>query len=531
MKRLLAILTLGLGWVSILKAQNFTRYGTAQGLPAAKVRCLASDAEQNVWAGTERGLAKFTSADSTWRTFNAPELGQISALAVDRAGHVWVGTFHQGIKLVQVASNGQVLSQVEMPDFQRNKDLFINGIAIDKKGNKWLATAEGGVWMIDEAGKWTNFGMENQPRVFMTNTILSIAIDEDDVKWIGTDEGLLSTPDGQKWDTYELAGAINAVTADGKSQVCVSVLDRKGRTTLYCNRELFKNTNKAQVFRIQDILIHDNGTVWAAGTGLGQYVKNSRQTFDIDNSGFNSNLATCLASTQFKGERFVWIGTEDKGVYRLDFRAKQAKPAEPEAEPVLAQLEPAPPPQPEPEPIVARVDTKPVGNKPVNAPVDVPIRADVKPKKVEVVAVPQPEPEPEVKPAPKEEVVINNQKVKKGETINLEKITFVKGSDRLTDYLGADVLVKFMLDNPNVSIELAGHADKNPEPGHPEYQRISTYHLDLSRRRVETMVNYLVKKGVDPARIATQAYGGERPLVNAASPKNMRVELKVLNIN
>jgi outer membrane protein OmpA-like peptidoglycan-associated protein len=416
-----------------------------------------------------------------------------------------------------------------MPNFQNDKDLFINGIAIDKKGNKWLATAEGGVWMIDEAGKWSNFGMENQPRVFMTNTILSIAVDEDDVKWIGTDEGLLSTADGQNWDTYELAGAINAVTADGKSQVCVSVLDRKGRTSLYCNRELFKNTNKAQVFVIKDILIHENGTVWAAGTGLGQYVKNSRQTFDIDNSGLDSNLATSLASTTFKGERFVWIGTEDKGVYRLDFRAKQAKPAEPEAEPVLAQVEPAP--APEPEPVVARVDTKPVENKSAPAAVNVPIRADVKPKKAEVVAVPQPEPEPEVKPVAKEEVVINNQKVKKGETINLEKITFVKGSDRLTDYIGADVLVKFMVENPNVSIELAGHADKNPEPGHPEYQRISTYHLDLSRRRVETVVNYLVKKGVDPARIATQAYGGDRPIVNGASPKNMRVELKILNIN
>lgn len=71
-----------------------------------------------------------------------------------------------------------------------------------------------------------------------------------------------------------------------------------------------------------------------------------------------------------------------------------------------------------------------------------------------------------------------------------------------------DRLGRLLLDNPNITIELASHCD---------YRGPDTYNLDLSQRRAERVVQYLVDYGVEPARLTARGYGARQPKV--VSPK------------
>ncbi len=59
-------------------------------------------------------------------------------------------------------------------------------------------------------------------------------------------------------------------------------------------------------------------------------------------------------------------------------------------------------------------------------------------------------------------------------------------------------------DNPNVSIELAAHTD---------YKGKDQYNLRLSERRAQSVVDYLIKAGIDPRRLQPKGYGESQPKV------------------
>ena len=67
-----------------------------------------------------------------------------------------------------------------------------------------------------------------------------------------------------------------------------------------------------------------------------------------------------------------------------------------------------------------------------------------------------------------------------------------------------DDLVALLNDNPYCAIELSAHTDR--VGGQP-------YNLDLSQRRAESVVDYLVSQGIDPDRLTPVGYGKARPKV------------------
>ena len=64
--------------------------------------------------------------------------------------------------------------------------------------------------------------------------------------------------------------------------------------------------------------------------------------------------------------------------------------------------------------------------------------------------------------------------------------------------------MKMLDDNPNVSIELAAHTD---------YKGKDQYNLRLSERRAQSVVDYLIKAGIDPRRLQPKGYGESQPKV------------------
>jgi peptidoglycan-associated lipoprotein len=92
---------------------------------------------------------------------------------------------------------------------------------------------------------------------------------------------------------------------------------------------------------------------------------------------------------------------------------------------------------------------------------------------------------------------------------------------------GLDKLVKIMMDNPDIKVELGSHTDSRAK---------DAYNMKLSQKRAESAVNYIVSRGIKQERITAKGYG-ETMLVNRCKndvkcseeehQQNRRTEFKV----
>jgi outer membrane protein OmpA-like peptidoglycan-associated protein len=90
-----------------------------------------------------------------------------------------------------------------------------------------------------------------------------------------------------------------------------------------------------------------------------------------------------------------------------------------------------------------------------------------------------------------------------------------------------DSLVMIMQDNPDIYIELGSHTDA---------RQTDAYNMDLSQRRAQSAVDYIVSAGVTRDRITAKGYGESQLLIKNAKneaehQKNRRTEFKVLSYN
>lgn len=79
---------------------------------------------------------------------------------------------------------------------------------------------------------------------------------------------------------------------------------------------------------------------------------------------------------------------------------------------------------------------------------------------------------------------------------------FDKATLRPESTAALDKLVELLNQNPNVTIELAAHAD---------YKGSADYNKRLSQRRAESVVNYLISHGIASDRLTPVGYGKEKP--------------------
>lgn len=94
-----------------------------------------------------------------------------------------------------------------------------------------------------------------------------------------------------------------------------------------------------------------------------------------------------------------------------------------------------------------------------------------------------------------------------------------------------DKLVTLLNDNTDLKIEMGSHTDSIAS---------DAYNIELSQRRAESTVNYLIRKGIDPNRLVAKGYGESKPIARNTNPdgtdnpvgrqRNRRTEFKILEI-
>ena len=136
-----------------------------------------------------------------------------------------------------------------------------------------------------------------------------------------------------------------------------------------------------------------------------------------------------------------------------------------------------------------------------------------------------------------------------GQTFNYQDSTFTIGQTKTLssfsigldcDYVECnsdilDSLVDFLKTNKNLSVEIKNHTDTR------DYEQEN---LELSQRRANQIVNYLIDQGIDESRLTSIGMGEKEPIISdeeirkmindidkeLAHRQNRRVQVKIVEI-
>ncbi|MCX7953568.1 MAG: OmpA family protein [Bacteroidales bacterium] len=118
------------------------------------------------------------------------------------------------------------------------------------------------------------------------------------------------------------------------------------------------------------------------------------------------------------------------------------------------------------------------------------------------------------------------------EPVIIKNIYFKFNKWELTDSAKVildNTILSLMKNNPRIIVEISAHTDSisNDE-----------YNFKLSQKRAESVVNYLISKGIEKERLVAKGYGRTRPIAPNKNPdgtdnpegrrKNRRVEFKII---
>ncbi len=118
------------------------------------------------------------------------------------------------------------------------------------------------------------------------------------------------------------------------------------------------------------------------------------------------------------------------------------------------------------------------------------------------------------------------KKIEIGNAIVLKNIffDFDKATLRTESYNELDRLVTLLTENPSIKVELSAHTDSK---GSDEYN------MKLSQKRAESVVNYLINKGISSDRLIAKGYGETQPIdtndTEEGRQNNRRVEFKIVS--
>ncbi len=115
--------------------------------------------------------------------------------------------------------------------------------------------------------------------------------------------------------------------------------------------------------------------------------------------------------------------------------------------------------------------------------------------------------------------------LKKNDTITLENVYFKSGKADLVEssYPSLDKVKAIFTDNPGIKIQIEGHTDS---------QGSAAYNKNLSQKRCETVMNYLISNlGIPKDQLNAKGFGEEKPVADNKTEegraKNRRIEFRV----
>ena len=176
-------------------------FASMPGLPDRWVTALTRAKDGSIWIGTRLGgLARF--ANNIWTTYSSTNSAlpadQITALAADSLGRVWVGI---QVGVAKYDNGAWTVYTAAQAPFSNNA---IYGLAADKLGNIWIATdntqipGKASLLKFDGGTNWEMHNASTDINFDASSNVSSMLIAKNGDLWLGM-EGYLDHLQGKTW--------------------------------------------------------------------------------------------------------------------------------------------------------------------------------------------------------------------------------------------------------------------------------------------------------------------------------------------
>jgi diguanylate cyclase (GGDEF)-like protein len=286
-----------------------TQYGLdtwQEGLPQLSLHAVAQTPDGYLWIGTQQGLARFDGVRfTTFDNRNTPGLRSnlISALLVDRAGRLWVGTWAGGLSRLE---QGRFVTFTTADGLPSN---VVHSI-LETDSGLYVGTDEG-LSLLHGQRFDAVPGLEHQ-------TVKALHMDPRGRLWIGTDGGGLFVREGGRVSRFVARGAVL------HPRVRALLTDRRGRLWVGTDGGAYRvEGGIARRFSKQDglgtdvvraILEDRDGNLWVGGFGGLHRLRGERFERLAARDGLTGEIVYCLYEDR---EGSLWLGMIGGGLDRL----------------------------------------------------------------------------------------------------------------------------------------------------------------------------------------------------------------------
>jgi ligand-binding sensor domain-containing protein len=154
---------------------------------------------------------------------------RITSIAVDSSGHIWAGTWMDGLFRITIKNSDAGLYDV-LDMTARIKEREIRGLYVDSKKNIWVGTRYGGAFCLTPKQN-DNFDIQhfNRQSGLMSDWVISFAETRTDDIWVGTYLGLdklVKEPSGYRIFNFSKAvnffAEIKKIVSTNDHWICVA---------------------------------------------------------------------------------------------------------------------------------------------------------------------------------------------------------------------------------------------------------------------------------------------------------------------
>lgn len=326
------------------KIKNFRHDpNNPESLPGNEVRTVYVDKNDNVWIGTNNGLALFNTEKESFFVFrhdprNNKSLSADYIYSINQLddGKLWIGTEKGGVSILDIKQSmfltpqDVILSNITYSDDNRGlSNPTIRSIYQDSFNNIWLATYGGGINFISHHLSFFNTWIYS-PIPSLDNTLNNsiawgICTDEKDRIWVGTDGGGINLfENGEKVNVFSKKNsnitddAILAAIKDSQNRLWFGTF--RGGVNIYNpDKKTFANLilddNSVDIRCFYE---DEEKNIWiGCNNGLYKYniATGEKKLYSPGNSGLPNNLVRAISKDN-KGR--MWIGFFGEGLAILD---------------------------------------------------------------------------------------------------------------------------------------------------------------------------------------------------------------------
>ena len=252
------------GGAAKFDGENWTGYNTVNsGVGGSSVYDYLEDDKGNMWIITNGGTKKFDG--TTWTDISGIS-GTPHSIAIDKYGKKWIGTSNDGLAVYNDTS-WVIYNTTNTPQLPSND---ITSITIDKNNIKWIGTYNGVVKYNDTT--WTIYDQSNS--LLPTNSIGSITIDSNNVKWIGTEAGVVTYND-TIWTVINIQSSlysnvnVHSITIDKSGNKWISATSGLYFYDGVKSTEYTSRNSLLQYDWVWDTKFDSDGNLWIASNGGG----------------------------------------------------------------------------------------------------------------------------------------------------------------------------------------------------------------------------------------------------------------------